>query len=121
MNLQRASEKMKYNIIFAKKKKLLSQTMNISAFKTIYKSLSYDDKLEAIKFMATELSKEKTKYYLFKNSDIVVLKTANYQRLLEEMEELDDLCAYYEAKAEDDEAIPFEQAIAEIESNENKA
>ncbi len=45
----------------------------------------------------------------------VVLDLADYQRLLEALEELDDLRAYDEAKASADEAIPLEQAIAEIE------
>ena len=45
----------------------------------------------------------------------VVLDLADYQRLLEALEELDDLRAYDEAKASGDEAIPLEQAIVEIE------
>ncbi len=45
----------------------------------------------------------------------VVLSIADYQRLLEALEELDDLRAYDEAKASDDEGRPLEQAIAEIE------
>lgn len=44
-----------------------------------------------------------------------VLDLADYQRLLEALEELDDLRAYDEAKASGDEAIPLEQALAEIE------
>lgn len=45
----------------------------------------------------------------------VVLDAADYQRLLEALEELDDLRAYDEAEAFDGEAIPREQAIGEIE------
>ncbi|NEO83113.1 MAG: hypothetical protein F6J87_02465 [Spirulina sp. SIO3F2] len=37
-------------------------------------------------------------------------------RLLEELEELADIRAYDAAKQSDDEAIPFEQAIREIEN-----
>lgn len=44
----------------------------------------------------------------------VILDIANYQHLLEELEELECIRAYDAAKASDDEAIPFEQAIAEI-------
>jgi hypothetical protein len=47
----------------------------------------------------------------------VVLDIADYRRLLEELEELESIRAYDAAKASGDEAIPFEQAIAEIEQN----
>ena len=50
----------------------------------------------------------------------VVLDVADYQRLLEALEELDDLRAYDEAKASADEAIPLEQAIAEIEQERRR-
>lgn len=45
----------------------------------------------------------------------VILEIADYQHLLEELEELECVRAYDAAKASDDEAISFEQAIAEIE------
>jgi hypothetical protein len=45
----------------------------------------------------------------------VVLDIADYRKLLEDLEELDAIRAYDEAKASGDEAIPFEEAIAEIE------
>ncbi|MCL4534876.1 MAG: hypothetical protein M1370_06910 [Bacteroidetes bacterium] len=45
----------------------------------------------------------------------VVLDIKDYRKLLEELEELDSIRAYDAAKASRDEAIPFEQAIAEIE------
>lgn len=45
----------------------------------------------------------------------VLLDLEIYHKLLEELEELDTLRAYDEAKASGDEAIPFEQAVAEIE------
>ncbi|QSJ17612.1 hypothetical protein JYQ62_01650 [Nostoc sp. UHCC 0702] len=45
----------------------------------------------------------------------VILNIADYYQLLEELEELESIRAYDAAKAFKDEAIPFEQAIAEIE------
>lgn len=47
----------------------------------------------------------------------VLLDIETYHKLLEELEELESLRAYDAAKASGDEAIPFEQAIAEIEHN----
>ncbi len=45
----------------------------------------------------------------------VILDITNYRKLLEEVEELESIRAYDAAKAPGDEAIPFEQAISEIE------
>ena len=45
----------------------------------------------------------------------VLLDVDDYQRLLEELEELESIRAYDAAKTSGDEVIPFEQAIAEIE------
>ena len=45
----------------------------------------------------------------------VVLDVKEYRRLLQELEELESIRAYDAAKASGDEAIPFEQAVAEIE------
>ena len=45
----------------------------------------------------------------------VILDIAEYRRLLEEAEELEAIRAYDAAKAAGDEAVPFEQAAAEIE------
>jgi len=45
----------------------------------------------------------------------VVLDIGEYRRLLEELEELESIRAYDAAKASGDEAIPFEQAVTEIE------
>ena len=45
----------------------------------------------------------------------VVLDISDYRKLLEELEELESICAFDRAKASGDEAIPLEQAIAEIE------
>ena len=47
----------------------------------------------------------------------VLLDIEEYRRLLEELEELESLRAYDAAKASADEAIPFEQAVSEIEKN----
>ena len=45
----------------------------------------------------------------------VVLDITDYEKLLEELEELESIRAYDAAKLSAKEAIPFEQAIAEIE------
>ena len=45
----------------------------------------------------------------------VLLDLDAYRHLLEEAEELDAIRAYDAAKASGDEAIPFEQAVADIE------
>lgn len=45
----------------------------------------------------------------------VLLDIETYRKLLEELEELETLRAYDAAKASGDEAIPFEEAVAEIE------
>ena len=47
----------------------------------------------------------------------VILDIEIYERLLEALEELDAIRAHDEAIASDDEAIPFEQAVKEIEQN----
>jgi len=46
----------------------------------------------------------------------VILDWKEYQTLLEELEELEAIRAYDAAKASGDEAIPFEQAMREIEN-----
>jgi PHD/YefM family antitoxin component YafN of YafNO toxin-antitoxin module len=45
----------------------------------------------------------------------VLLGIDEYHHLLEELEELESIRAYDRAKAQADEVIPFEQAVAEIE------
>ncbi len=47
----------------------------------------------------------------------VILDIVEYKKLLEEAEELEAIRAYDAAKAAGDEAIPFEQAVREIERN----
>lgn len=46
----------------------------------------------------------------------VLLDIDEYQKLLEALEELEAIRAYNEAKAANDETIPFGQAVEEIES-----
>jgi hypothetical protein len=45
----------------------------------------------------------------------VVLDVAEYDRIVQELEEMDDIRAFDEAKAAGEQPIPIEQAIAEIE------
>ena len=45
----------------------------------------------------------------------VILDIAEYRKLIEEAEELEAIRAYDAAKAAGDEAVPFEQAVSEIE------
>ena len=45
----------------------------------------------------------------------VLLDIEDYRRLMEELEELESIRAYDAAKASGDKAVPFEQAVAEIE------
>jgi hypothetical protein len=47
----------------------------------------------------------------------VLLDIEAYRQLLEDLEELEAIRAYDAAKASGDEAIPLEQALAEIENN----
>jgi hypothetical protein len=49
------------------------------------------------------------------NRIAVLLDMADYRKLLEELEELDSIRAYDAAKAANDQALPFDQAVAEIE------
>ena len=47
----------------------------------------------------------------------VLLNIEDYQKLLEELEELEAIRAYDAAKASGDEVLPLEQALAEIEKD----
>ncbi len=60
---------------------------------------------------------EKERYIVDKDGNHVgvILDIEDYRQLLEDLEELEDIRAYDEAKASGDEAIPLEQAIEEIE------
>jgi hypothetical protein len=45
----------------------------------------------------------------------VILPVREYEKILEELEELADIKAYDRAKARKSEPVPFEQAVKEIE------
>ncbi len=47
----------------------------------------------------------------------VLLPIEEYNHMLEQLEELEDIKAFDAAKASDDEVIPFDQAVKEIEAN----
>ncbi len=47
----------------------------------------------------------------------VIVPMEDYRKLMEELEELESIRAYDAAKSSGDEAIPFEQAIREIEQD----
>ncbi len=44
----------------------------------------------------------------------VLLPVAEWEQIVEELEELDDIRAYDDAKAGPQDAIPFEQAVREV-------
>ena len=48
------------------------------------------------------------------NRTAVVLDITTYRRLLEKLEDLEDVRAYDAAKASGEERVPFEQAVDEI-------
>jgi len=50
----------------------------------------------------------------------VVLSMAEWERIVEELEELDDIRAFDEAKRGAQETIPFEQAVREIREGSKK-
>ena len=47
----------------------------------------------------------------------VILPIEEYRKLMEELEELESIRAYDAAKSSGNEAIPFEQAVKEIEQD----
>jgi len=47
----------------------------------------------------------------------VVLDLDEYRQILEQLEELESIRAYDAAKASGDEAVPFDQAVREIEQS----
>lgn len=51
----------------------------------------------------------------------IVLDIKAYQNLLDKLEELESLYAFDQAKADDEKAIPLEQAIAEIEHSREES
>jgi PHD/YefM family antitoxin component YafN of YafNO toxin-antitoxin module len=54
------------------------------------------------------------------NRIAVLLDLDDYERLLEAFEELEAIRAYDAAKASGDEAIPFDEAVREIERQRNR-
>lgn len=58
-------------------------------------------------------------YVVDENGDRVgvILPMEEYRKLMEELEELESIRAYDAAKSSGDEAIPFDQAVREIEQN----
>jgi hypothetical protein len=53
------------------------------------------------------------------NRIAVLMPIDQYNKLLDQLEDIDDIRTYDAAKAEDDEIIPFDQAISEIEIKRN--
>lgn len=51
----------------------------------------------------------------------VLLDITAYQQLLDKLEELESLYAFDQAEAAEDEAIPLEEAIAEIEAQKDSS
>jgi len=49
----------------------------------------------------------------------VLMPIDQYNKMLEQLEDIDDIRAYDTAKAEEDEVIPFDQAVREIEKGRN--
>ena len=54
------------------------------------------------------------------NTQSVTLSAKEWNQILEELEELDDICAFDQAVVEDSKSIPFEKAIAQIEQIETE-
>ena len=50
----------------------------------------------------------------------VVLAVKDYAKMIEALEDLDDIRAYDEAKASKEEAVPFRRAIKEIERSRKR-
>ncbi len=61
----------------------------------------------------------KEKYVVDKDGNRVgvVLDIEEYKKILEDLEELEAIRTYDDAKSADDEAIPFEQAVDEIKAS----
>ncbi len=49
-----------------------------------------------------------------KNPKSVILRVSEWQRVVEDLEELNDIRTYDKAKTDHQDAIPFEQAVREI-------
>ena len=53
------------------------------------------------------------------NRIAVLMPIDQYNKMLEQLEEIDDIRSYDAATAEKDEIIPFDQAVNEIETERN--
>ncbi|MCD5412015.1 MAG: hypothetical protein LRZ90_04180 [Thermodesulfovibrionales bacterium] len=53
-----------------------------------------------------------------KEHNSMLLDMSEYQRIIEELEEVESIRAYDAAKTSKDEVIPFEQAVNEIEQGQ---
>ena len=53
------------------------------------------------------------------NRIAVLMPIDQYNKMLEQLEEIDDIRSYDAAKTEKDEIIPFDQAVNEIEKERN--
>ena len=49
---------------------------------------------------------------------VVLLSLSEWQEVIEELEELDDIRAYDRARSEDQEQVPFDQAVREIDEGQ---
>lgn len=49
----------------------------------------------------------------------VIVPIKEYEKMLEELEELEDIKAYDEAKARESDPVPFDQAVKELEKLRN--
>ena len=49
---------------------------------------------------------------------VVLLSLSEWQEVIEELEELDDIRAYDRARPEDQEQVPFDQAVREIDEGQ---
>ncbi len=54
------------------------------------------------------------------NRKAVVLPYSEWENIIEEIEELEDIRTFDQTKSEDNEVIPFEQAVQEIEDGKIK-
>jgi hypothetical protein len=67
--------------------------------------------------MRSEAMKKPTRFLTNEKGEKIalVIEMKEYEKLLEELEDLEDVLAYHKAKASGETPIPFDQAIAQIE------
>ena len=78
--------------------------------------ISKGDRLRCLEVLYMNVAKEQSVVDESGNRTAVLLDVERYVELLEAQEELESIRAYDEAKSSGDEAIPFSQAVKEIES-----